>query len=65
MLPITLDKFVEECRNELCFMGLPLNHQPKRDSLATFYYQRYTIREACRFYRSDVKRYEAHVNKAD
>ncbi len=64
-LPITLDKFIEETRVELDFMGLPRNCQPTRASLQALYARGFSIRETARYYRSDVKRYEAHVNRGE
>lgn len=62
---ISLDKFVEEVRCELCSLGLPLNGgwQPSRADLQVFYARGFSIRETALKYKSNVKRYEDFVNK--
>jgi hypothetical protein len=62
---MTLDKFVEEVRNGLCIMGLPLNGgwQPSRSEIAGWYYMRFTISEVVLRYKARVESYETFVNK--
>lgn len=60
---ITLDTFISEVRIELDIAGLPRNWQPARDSIAIFYYQRFSIDETANKFKYLVKRYEDHVNR--
>jgi hypothetical protein len=60
-----LDKFVEEVRNGLCILGLPLNGgwQPSRSEIAGWYHTGFSVREVVQRYKSTVKDYETFVNK--
>lgn len=62
---MTLEKFIEEVRNGLSILGLPLNGgwQPSRAEIAAWYAMRFTVQEVVQRYQARVMQYETFVNE--
>ncbi len=57
------EEFIQEVRDSLSFLGLPLNWQPARGELIGWYAQGFSVAHVVQFYSSRVKQYEASVNR--